>query len=521
MRTFFNIDVLFSFFRVSQVPVVFILILLCFRSISILQKHELFYVALGFCFNLTYTLFGILSDRLFDVIRHVSINTKHVFSVISQESDLLASLCFLLAFITNYYFANSANPLNGVFKDFGRNTWREARLTIPFLVIFISLFFAMTLIASSFRFDEENGYLSGIIAVFDCLSLFLATSVFLRSPESYKTRRLLLVGFGIWSIIQLIPLSSPFIHINAIQLIGYSTSFFAKLFILLGFFFWYIEQAGALERIASSQRARLDEAEASSKALATILRTTYHEILLPFRSLDAAFEKINVVRFYRLMPGFDEVISNFERLKAIISVSMNEYLKGDSSGVDKDTLDVRPMYLNRRIVSINTLIEIAIKTIKASFTNFRPQVFYGANCYVSCNNTEIIQVFTNLMKNAIEAYGSDDHKEITVRTFNIRERENEKRKVVIEIEDRGRGIPADKRDIVWTDYSSKEPDLFNTVRGNGLRVAKQIIEQHEGSTIDFESPIKRRELGGENKLLQGTKFIIMFDRKDINNTKIQ
>lgn len=106
------------------------------------------------------------------------------------------------------------------------------------------------------------------------------------------------------------------------------------------------------------------------------------------------------------------------------------------------------------------------------------------------NRNKILQVFINLITNAIDA--SERNSVITLRSY-----QNSKKDVIFEVEDKGVGIKEEVKDKIFTDfYTNKKQGT-----GLGLSVCKKLLEEFE-SEISFKSE--------ENK---GTCFKIIFPQK--------
>jgi signal transduction histidine kinase len=82
------------------------------------------------------------------------------------------------------------------------------------------------------------------------------------------------------------------------------------------------------------------------------------------------------------------------------------------------------------------------------------------------------RMLTNFLKNAIEAMPEGG--ELSVKLFS--DLKNTKNKKTIEIRDTGIGIPEDKIEDLFLDYTSSK----NSGLGLGMAIAKKIIEQHGG-----------------------------------------
>lgn len=96
--------------------------------------------------------------------------------------------------------------------------------------------------------------------------------------------------------------------------------------------------------------------------------------------------------------------------------------------------------------------------------------------HVGANGSELNQVWTALLDNAINAVG--DAGEIRIRT------ETEEERVLIEIADNGCGIPVEIQDRVFDPFFTTRPEGEGT--GLGLDIAFRVIRKHQGD-IRFES----------------------------------
>ncbi len=106
---------------------------------------------------------------------------------------------------------------------------------------------------------------------------------------------------------------------------------------------------------------------------------------------------------------------------------------------------------------------------------------------VAGSASELREVFTNLIKNSIEAMPKGGS--ITIRTF------RDDKHVVIKIEDTGQGIPEVSRDRIFDPFfTTKGPQST----GLGMSVSYGIVSRHKG-TIVLDSSVDR-----------GTSFIISF-----------
>ncbi|WP_246944917.1 ATP-binding protein [Bacillus pinisoli] len=96
------------------------------------------------------------------------------------------------------------------------------------------------------------------------------------------------------------------------------------------------------------------------------------------------------------------------------------------------------------------------------------------NLFIDCNEEQLKQVLINLIKNGIEAIETSGTVKVQLKSHN--------QKVIIKIEDNGKGIPRHiQHKLGEPFYSTKEKGT-----GLGIMVCYRIIEQHNGK-IEFSS----------------------------------
>lgn len=106
---------------------------------------------------------------------------------------------------------------------------------------------------------------------------------------------------------------------------------------------------------------------------------------------------------------------------------------------------------------------------------------------------QLVRVFNNLLKNAIQAIPEDRKGRIEVKQT----LDSKSQKVIITVQDNGKGIPPELFNKIFSpNFSTK-----NSGMGLGLAITRKIVEQFNG-TIDFET-----------KLDVGTTFTLVFPTK--------
>jgi signal transduction histidine kinase len=212
------------------------------------------------------------------------------------------------------------------------------------------------------------------------------------------------------------------------------------------------------------------EAQDRLASLGLLSASVAHEMNTPLTVLHGSIEKL-------LETTTDEHAR--ERLARMRRVS--ERLRTISAGL-VDFARVRRDTMER--VELRPLIDEAWNLVsiddKASQVVFLNQV--GEKAAVVGNPDRLVQVFVNLLRNALQVIGIGGH--ITVRTRPI-EREG-KRWVCTMVEDDGPGIPKDVLPNIFDAFVSSRLDSQGT--GLGLTVAAGIVQQHEGHIAASNRP---------------------------------
>ncbi|MBM3921555.1 MAG: GHKL domain-containing protein, partial [Sphingomonadales bacterium] len=131
---------------------------------------------------------------------------------------------------------------------------------------------------------------------------------------------------------------------------------------------------------------------------------------------------------------------------------------------------------------LDSVIQLFSKEENVSFD----YVTLPAETFVMADRHQLGRVFTNIVKNAVQAIPSDRKGLIKIRSH------SDNNRVVVSFEDNGSGIPeALRKQIFSPNFSTK-----NSGMGLGLAISKRIVELF-GGVIDFQSI--------ENK---GTTFVV-------------
>jgi signal transduction histidine kinase len=149
----------------------------------------------------------------------------------------------------------------------------------------------------------------------------------------------------------------------------------------------------------------------------------------------------------------------------------------DFSRVRKTQME--PTALRPLIEEAWTLVAIDEKSSHVEFLNHA-----SADHRVIGNPDRLLQVFVNLLRNALNAIGSDAVGHIEVHTR--REQRDGRPSIVLTVEDNGQGIPAYVLPDIFDAFVTTRLDAHGT--GLGLTVAEGIITQHGGTIAASNRP---------------------------------
>lgn len=214
-----------------------------------------------------------------------------------------------------------------------------------------------------------------------------------------------------------------------------------------------------------------------------IARRIAHEIKNPLTPIQLASERLEK-KFIDQINNEDK--ENFRRYLETISKRVDDIKRMVQDFVDFAKIST-PHFEK---CEINKLIEevILLEKNRAKNIDFIFKIF-KTPCFIKCDQMQIRQVFTNILKNAIESIEAKLTKNIKVtkgkKGFSgkieinvIRDNKNDK-KIKVIIHDNGIGIDKDLIDRICEPYiSTKESG-----NGLGLSIVKKILEEHGSSFV--------------------------------------
>ena len=238
--------------------------------------------------------------------------------------------------------------------------------------------------------------------------------------------------------------------------------------------------ASALNDMTEALWTRMDAIEAFAADVS-------HEIKNPLTSLKSAVETTRLVKDpaqqKKLMAVIQDDVERLDRL--ITDISDASRLDAELSRAENKPVDLADL--------LETLADIHSHT--ESENGPKLELDLDENIIVSATEDRLMQVFRNLLRNAISFSPKDKPIRIQAR--------NKKDWIYITVEDSGPGIPSGKELDIFNRFYTERPDSeeFGRHSGLGLSISLQIIEA-QGGTLKAENIIDN------NQFIKGARFTV-------------
>ncbi len=212
------------------------------------------------------------------------------------------------------------------------------------------------------------------------------------------------------------------------------------------------------------------EAQDRLVSLGLMSASVAHELNTPLTVLQGSIEKLTETT---------DDAATLERLARMLRVTtrirrISESLV-DFSRVRKQHME--PVPLRHLIDEAWALVAIDKKAVASRFVNH-----VDSDEVVTCNSDRLVQVFVNLLRNALYAIPSSG--EIAVHSKRLNR--NAQPWISVTVEDNGPGIAADVLPDIFEAFVSTRLDAKGT--GLGLTVAEGIVHQHGGTIAASNRP---------------------------------
>ncbi len=220
-----------------------------------------------------------------------------------------------------------------------------------------------------------------------------------------------------------------------------------------------------VEEIAADLRHKNDLLESQDRlvSLGLLSASVAHELNTPLTVLQGSIEKLSeTTSDAHTLERLARMLRVTQRLRTI-----SEGLVGFAR-VRKDQME--PVPLRALVDEAWNLVAIDERASQANFQNC-----LEAGDIITANSDRLIQVFVNLLRNALHAIPPNGHIVVASRrTFR-----NGRPHIAVAVEDDGPGIPSEVLPDIFEAFVSTRLDARGT--GLGLTVAEGIVHQHGGT----------------------------------------
>lgn len=149
-------------------------------------------------------------------------------------------------------------------------------------------------------------------------------------------------------------------------------------------------------------------------------------------------------------------------------------------------LERQELKLNLQKIDLRYLLEHALELMEMQYDNRQAKLSLDCDhteCYIDCDETHLLNVFTNLLDNALKYAKNDPEVTITGKIVG--------KKAIIQVKDNGIGMTKETRQRIFEKFYRLPTGNVHNIKGFGLGLSyvKAIIEAHKGS-INVESELE-------------------------------
>lgn len=509
-----------------QMGIILSLVILGYTIYRVIKIQEFRIISWGLFFNFLYIALN------YFVIKVPGLIQNPILTSIITGLDLMTIFCFIFSLrqSKNFFLLETLTNLPIINRI---KIVRQIRYVPNSVVLFIFIIIGFIKTIPDFGLVDYSQFIYSIPVSFLNFSVIYALAVFFRSIDSEETNtKLLFIATLAYAIIQpllvLWVFSSQYFGESMIGLIGFSFGLFCKIFMLIGLLVLVKNRISIIDILKQKQTEieRINEVKELSAKIELlnrfeeILLSTFHELNLPIISLGNSIEELNnsesvsprVERRERVSQDYENVLATFMDFK-------QAYDKRNSFEED---IKIELLSKEISIYSLNFLIKTALRLSKSTDWEFKYTItpVFGGRCSIECSQYEVVLIFVNLIKNALEEYQKKNSEEILekikpskkviyIRTFNSKDNNiAETKSIIAEVEDYATGIRPEIKNEIWRrGFTTKELNERRTSGGHGLANVKEIIDKNDGWSIEVESPIAKND-----GFIHGTKFILKFPK---------
>jgi signal transduction histidine kinase len=216
--------------------------------------------------------------------------------------------------------------------------------------------------------------------------------------------------------------------------------------------------------------------EESAKEKQELLSMVSHDLRTPLTSVQGILTLLALERLEPLGAESKQLVERAERNLGRTITLINDLLQIERLSSGAFALDTGP-------VAISDLQETCLECVQDLAEQRNIKIALGkTDAIVQADKERITQVLMNLLSNAIKF--SPDGETIDLKT------EEHSDSIEIKVIDRGRGIPDDKKELIFERFKqvSKEDGAKNKGSGLGLAIARALILKHGGKIGVLDTP---------------------------------
>lgn len=239
-----------------------------------------------------------------------------------------------------------------------------------------------------------------------------------------------------------------------------------------------IENARLNEAIRSELAQRqmfIEELESKNAELERFTYTASHDLKSPL---------VTIVGFLRYLEK-DALDGNFKKFRQ--DLARIEQAANKMQQLLKDLLELSRVgrLMNPPVeISFEAIVNEALEIVHGQLETKKVLIeFHDGHLILKCDRVRIVEVYQNLIDNAIKFMGNQPKPLIEIGTLS-----NEKDEIVFYVRDNGIGIAPDYHENIFGLFNKLRPDSEGT--GIGLALVKRIVEVH-GGRIWVESEIAK------------------------------
>lgn len=296
-----------------------------------------------------------------------------------------------------------------------------------------------------------------------CFTIYIILLTKILYQHVQGTLKAVLLGFGLITLYTVVRVS--YTPVSIYSLLASGSDFLTSLAVVL-----IIQYIVEMERQKNTLKEAMKREEMmyeqeKMRVVGELASGLAHEIRNPLASL-RGFVQHSKQRQYNIEPWYDLMMDEISRMNKL-TVEFLQFSKPDPSSY--------------RTHSLHECLQKVVYLTGPKAADLGLQlvyVDYKSNAQVRVDMSKMVQVFVNIVNNALESMAEISNGTVTLKLSTVASR------VVVEIRDAGKGIrEQDLKQIFNPFFTTKEDGT-----GLGLSICKKIVQDHDGEIEVSSSP---------------------------------